>query len=163
MNRLILLLCVCITIKGNAQKKIKLELTFNYVKPYCGGAKPTAQQQADAKKEIPLTNQKFYVYQNNKCIDSLLTDGNGNAIIKYFPGTYYLFEPWKHFKKTPDGSPATDFFMDCLKKEWAIPNYLVSITDGDYKMTYYEMSLSRCPNQYPCLKVRHLPSQIKRK
>ncbi|MGZ4043203.1 MAG: hypothetical protein ACXVO9_08375, partial [Bacteroidia bacterium] len=144
-------------------KKLKLELTFKYTKPYCGGAKPTAAMIEESKKERPLAKQRFYVYQDNKCIDSLLTNDSGNVIVKYYPGTYFLFEPWKHFKKTPDNSPMGDFFKDCLAKEWAKPNYKVIIGDEDFQMIYYEISLSRCPNQLACLKVRHLPSQIKRK
>jgi hypothetical protein len=159
MNKLFLILSICFAFTTNAQKKIKLELTFKYVKPDCSGKKKTKE----AGKEVPLVNQRFYVYQDNKCIDSLRTNDSGNVIIKYYPGTYFLFEPWKHFKKTPDNSPMSDFFKDCLVKEWAKPNYKVSIGDDDFKMDYYEISASRCNNQYACLKVRHLPSQIKRK
>jgi hypothetical protein len=143
---------------GFAQKKLKGELTFRYNKPGCTGTKASAE-----KKDAPLPNQKFYVYKDNICVDSLVTNDSGNVIIKYYPGTYFLFEPWKHFKKTPDNSPITDFFADCLKKEWAKPNYKVTIAEEGFKMDYYEVSASRCPNQYACLKVRHLPSQIKRK
>jgi hypothetical protein len=163
MNKLFLLFCCILALAANAQKKLKLELSFKYTKPYCGGAKPTPAMVEESKKERPLPNQKFYVYKDNKCVDSLVTNDSGNVIIKYFPGTYYLFEPWKHFKSTPDNSPLTDFFKDCLVKEWAKPNYKVTISDDDFKMIYYEISASRCPNQYACLKVRHLPSQIKRK
>lgn len=157
MNKLILLFCVCISITSMAQKKLKGELTFRYNKPNCSGSK------ASEKKDAPLPNQKFYVYKDNKCVDSLITNDSGNVIIKYYPGTYFLFEPWKHYKKTPDNSPLTDFFIDCLKKEWVKPNYKVTIAEEGFKMDYYEVSASRCPNQYACLKVRHLPSQIKRK
>ncbi|MCW3076937.1 MAG: hypothetical protein JWO32_1546 [Bacteroidetes bacterium] len=154
---------MCFALSGIAQKKLKVELTFKYTKPYCGGAKPTAAMVEESKKELPLPNHRLYVYQDNKCIDSLRTNDSGNVIVKYYPGTYFLFETWKHFKKTPDSSPAKDFFGDCLAKEWAKPNYKVVIAEDDLKMIYYEISLSRCSNQYPCLKVRHLPSQIKRK
>ncbi|MBI2721970.1 MAG: hypothetical protein HYX39_07335 [Bacteroidetes bacterium] len=163
MNKLFLVAFVVITSIAAGQKKIKLELTFKYTKPYCGAGKASAAQQADSKKERPLPNQKFFVYQNNTCIDSLITNDSGNVVVKYYPGTYFLFEPWKHFKKTPDNSPITDFFGDCLAKEWIKPNYKVTISDGDLLMIYYEISASRCPNQLACLKVRHLPSQIKRK
>ena len=73
------------------------------------------------------------------------------------------FFVWKHFKRTPDGSPMTDFFPDCIVKEWVKPNYYLTIEmDGEYKMTYLEISASRCSFQYPCLKVRHLPTLIKK-
>ncbi|MBA3662695.1 MAG: hypothetical protein H0W61_00605 [Bacteroidetes bacterium] len=158
MNKLFLLLCVCLTLSVHAQKKLKLELNFKYSKPNCNGAKTTTSM-----GEKLLAKQRLYVYQDNKCVDSLMTNDSGNVIVKYYPGTYFLFEPWKHFKKTPDNSPISDFFKDCLVKEWAKPNYKVIIGDEDFQMIYYEISLSRCPNQLACLKVRHLPSQIKRK
>lgn len=163
MNKLFLVTLIVIANFSFAQKKIKLELTFRYTKPYCGVAKPSSVQLADSKKDRPLPKQKFFVYQNNKCVDSLITNDSGNVIVKYYPGTYYLFEPWKHFKSTPDNSPLTDFFDDCLAKEWVKPNYKVTILEGNFNMIYYEVSASRCPNQLACLKVRHLPSEIKRK
>jgi hypothetical protein len=160
MTRLFLLLIVCSSLAISAQKKMKLELTFKYLKPNCRGAK---KKTAVAEKEVPLPNWRFYVYQDNKCIDSIRTNDSGNVIVKYYPGTYYLFESWKHFKKTPDNSPIGDFYKDCMVKEWAKPNYKVTIGEDDFRMDYYEISASRCNNQYACLKVRHLPSQIKRK
>lgn len=163
MNKLLLfafsILCLC----ASAQVKMKIELVFKYTKPYCGGAKLSAEKLAEVQKETPLSKWKFYVYKDNQCIDSIQTNDSGKVIVKYFPGTYYLFESWKQFKKTPDNSPMKDFFKDCLVKEWAKPNYKLTISEGDFTMDYYEISASRCPNQLACLKVRHLPSQIKRK
>lgn len=145
-----------------AQKKFKVELEFKYKQPYCGSAKPTPEQQAAADTERPLDKQMFYVYLDNKCVDTLLTNDSGKVVIKYLPGTYYLFEPWKVLKKTPDASPITDFHKACLVKEWAKPNYKLTIKEDDFTLDYYEISASRCSNQLACLKVRHLPKLIKR-
>ncbi len=160
---LFLISVFCLFITAKAQK-IKIELEFKYKQPYCGSAKPTADMIAEADKEKPLDNQKFYVYQNDKCIDTIKTNDLGTVIIKYLPGTYFLFEPWKQFKKTPDASPISDFNKTCLAKEWLKPNYKITINnETDFKMDYYEISASRCAHQLACLKVRHLPSIIKRK
>lgn len=145
-----------------AQKKFKVELEFKYKQPYCGAAKPTPEQQLAADTERPLDKQTFYVYLENKCVDTLITNDSGKVVIKYLPGTYYLFEPWKILKKTPDGSPITDFHKTCLVKEWAKPNYKLTIKEDDFTLDYFEISASRCSNQLACLKVRHLPKLIKR-
>jgi len=163
MKKSILLFLLCLCGINQAQVKFKVELAFKYIKPNCAQGKANAKVQEELKKEVPLANQKFYVYKDNKLVDSLKTNDSGKVFVKYYPGTYLLFEPWKHFKKTPDGSSMTDFFKDCLVKEWTKPNYKLTIVEGDFKMEYYEVSASRCPNQYACLKVRHLPNEIKRK
>lgn len=163
MNKLLLFAFTLFTFSVFSQAKMKIELVFKYTKPYCGTAKLSAEKLAEVQKEAPLAKWKFYVYKDNICVDTIHTNDSGKVIVKYFPGTYYLFESWKQFKKTPDGSPMKDFFKDCLVKEWAKPNYKLNISEEDFTMDYYEVSASRCSNQLACLKVRHLPSQIKRK
>lgn len=163
MRLLFILLGFTVSFNLIAQKKFKIELEFKYKQPYCGTAKPNAKQIADADIERPLDKQTFFVYLNNLCVDTILTNDSGKVIIKYLPGTYYLFEPWKILKKTPDGSPVTDFHKACLAKEWAKPNYELTIKEDDFNLKYFEISASRCSNQLACLKVRHLPALIKRK
>jgi len=145
-----------------AQKKLKVEVEFKYTKPDCEAAKHNKGTDAAGKPETPLTDCKFYIYFNNKCIDTIRTSENGTAIVRLLPGKYLLYEAWKHFKKTPDGSPISDFYNDCLQKEWKKPNYVLNISENNLTMDYNDVSASRCPNQYACLKVRHLPGEIKR-
>lgn len=159
MKNLILLLLISSAVAVNAQTKYKVELEFKYTKPDCSAK---AGKAATVKNDTPLANQRLYVYKDNKLVDSLKTNEEGKAFIKYTAGVYSLYEPWKHFKGTPDGSPKTDFFADCLAKEWAKPSYKLTVAEGDFKMDYHDVSVSRCPNQYVCLKVRHLPGEIKR-
>ncbi|MDP3567318.1 prealbumin-like fold domain-containing protein [Sediminibacterium sp.] len=163
MHKLFFAFCFLLSIFCQAQR-IKLEIEFRYGKPDCSGRCKTDEQIQNSKIDKPLANQRFYIYQSGVCVDSIKTNDSGLVVIKYPPGRYYLYEPWKHFKKTPDGSPMSDFFPDCIVKEWVKPNYYLTIEmDGEYKMTYLEISASRCSFQYPCLKVRHLPSLIKTK
>lgn len=146
---------------ANAQQKLKLEIELTYIVPDCKDGHNQADFPAKSKT-AGLPNTKFYIYQGKKCVDTVKTDANGIVIVKLAPGNYDFFEAWKHFKKTPDGSPVTDFFMDCLQKEWAKPNYQLRLAEEDIKLDYNGVSASRCSNEYACLKVRHLPGMIKR-
>ncbi|MEI8137010.1 MAG: hypothetical protein WCH21_06785 [Bacteroidota bacterium] len=162
MHKLFFIFCFCLSFFCQAQR-IKLEIEFRYGQPDCSGKCKTDAEIQNSKIDKPLAHQRFYVFQSGHCFDSIKTNDSGLVVIKYPPGRYYLYEPWKHFKRTPDGSPMTDFFSDCIIKEWVKPNYYLTIEmDGEYKMTYLEISASRCSFQYPCLKVRHLPTLIKK-
>ncbi|MBS1651223.1 MAG: hypothetical protein JSU07_04355 [Bacteroidetes bacterium] len=162
MKFLFVIFSVALFLPSKAQRKLKMELGFTYKQPYCGAAKPTVEQQLEAQRERPLDKQKFYVFKENICVDTIITNDSGLVRVKYLTGTYFLFEPWKVEKKTPDGSPMTDFFKACLEKEWKKPNYKLTVNNEDFKLEYYEISISRCSNQLACLKVRHLPKLIKR-
>lgn len=162
MKKLFIVICFSLSVFCNAQR-MKIEIEFRYGKPDCSGKYKTDVAIYNSRVDKPLANQRFYVYQSGTCVDSIVTNDSGFVVINYPPGRYYLYEPWKHFKKTPDGSPTTEFFADCLPKEWIKPNYYLTIEeDGQLKMDYLEISASRCTFQYPCLKVRHLPSVIKK-
>ena len=140
-------------------QKYSIQLQFVYKQPYCGGAKPNAEMVAESEKDKPLDNHTFYVYRKNKCIDSLKTNENGIATVNYKAGTYCLVEAWKRFKKTPDGSPLKDYDKACLKKEWAKPNYKLTLTsDKDFKLELNQTVIKGiCFYKYPCLLVRHMP------
>ena len=162
MNKLFFAFCFFLSLLCQAQR-MKIEIEFRYGQPDCSGRCKTDAEIQNSKVDKPLANQRFYIYQSGNCVDSIITNDSGTVIIKYPPGRYYLYEPWKYFKRTPDCSPMSDFFPDCLVKEWVKPNYYLTIEmDGQYKMTYLEISASRCSFQYPCLKVRHLPTLIKK-
>jgi hypothetical protein len=161
MKKIIFLLFLCSASRIFGQK-LKVELEFKYTQPACD-SKSKSGAGEELKEEKALANCKLYLYLNNKCVDSIKTNEEGMVIVKLSPGTYSIFESWKHFKKTPDGSSINDFYKDCLAKEWLKPNYKLTIFEDDMNMIYYEVSAGRCPNQYACLKVRHLPSEIKRR
>ncbi len=162
MTKIIFLLFIFSTLQSISQK-LKVELEFKYVQPNCNGTESKQGTDEISKKEKPLANCKLYLYLKNKCIDTVKTNESGTVIVKLLPGKYFLYEAWKHFKRTPDGSSINDFFKDCMVKEWLKPNYILTISEGDLRMDYSDVSASRCPNQYSCLKVRHLPTEIKRK
>lgn len=138
------------------QRKLKAELEFRY-RPF----KCDSSSIIPSTEELPLVNQELYVFHEGKCMDTIVTDQNGLAVIRYYPGTYLLYEPWKIRKGTPDGSPKTDFIADCLMRQWSKPNYKLVVNAEDFQLEYYEATASRCPNQLPCLKTRHLPKLFK--
>jgi hypothetical protein len=143
MNKLFFAFCFFLSLLCQAQR-MKIEIEFRYGQPDCSGRCKTDAEIQNSKVDKPLANQRFYIYQSGNCVDSIITNDSGTVIIK-------------------DGSPMSDFFPDCIVKEWVKPNYYLTIEmEGQYKMTYLEISASRCSFQYPCLKVRHLPTLIKK-
>lgn len=140
-------------------QKYKIELQFNYKQPYCGGIQPSPESVAELEKDKVIDNYKFYVYRKSKCIDSVLTNNDGKIILNYKAGTYNLLEDWKHFKKTPDGSPLNEYDKTCLKKEWSKSNYkLTIITTTNFKLELVDIIIKgKCFYKYPCLIKRHLP------
>jgi hypothetical protein len=138
-----------------------VELIFRYTPPACSDGKA-----ADTTKmnlmDKPLRFTKFYVYSNKQCVDTITTDEDGIVVARLTDGEFFLFEEWKQFRRTPDETSMNDYYLDCLNKVWAKPNYKIVFENDEVTMTYYEIKVSRCPDAYACLKVRHLPGQIKR-
>jgi hypothetical protein len=152
MNIRFFLICFFLIQVVYGQRKLKAELEFKYRPHKCDSSSIIP-----SSEEFPLVNQELYVFRDGTCVDTIVTDQNGRVIIKYSPGTYLLFEPWKIKKGTPDGSPKTEYIYDCLMRHWAKPNYKLVVNTEDFQLEYYEATASRCPNQLPCLKTRHLP------
>ena len=157
-KHLMFVLFLCFSLNFKAQK-IKTDINFKFIQPFCGGQKPSPEIVAELEKEKPLSQQIFYVYLKNKCIDSIKTNDSGSVSIKYKAGRYYLIEGWKHFKKTPNGSPISYYDNACLRKEWLKPNYKLTISNKNPAKLEYLNSVNRaqCDYMYPCIIVRHLP------
>lgn len=141
-----------------AQKQ-NVQLKFVFKQPYCGGARPSQEIIAEAEKERGLDNHTFYVYKKNKCVDSIKTDDNGIGNLNIKSGSYTLVEAWKHFKRTPDGNSIKEYDKTCLKKEWKIPNYKLTIkTEKDFKLELQQQTIRGiCFYKYPCLIKREMP------
>jgi hypothetical protein len=141
---------------SRSQIKLKMELEFKYRPVSCDSSKIIP-----STEEYPLAQQTLFIFQDNKFLDSIKTNESGKAIVKYYPGNYQIFEKWKYYKKTPDGTPMSDYLTDCLTKEWAKPSYRLIVKEDDFSLEYVGVVASRCPNQMPCLKMRHLPKLFK--
>jgi hypothetical protein len=155
MKKLFLLLFLIVVI-CHSQIKLKMELEFKYRPVQCDSSKIIP-----SSEEYPLAQQTLFILQDNKFLDSIKTNESGKAIVKYYPGNYQIFEKWKYYKKTPDGTPMSDYLTDCLTKEWAKPSYRLIVKEDDFNLEYVGVVASRCPNQMPCLKMRHLPKLFK--
>lgn len=135
-------------------KKVKIKLV-QYI-PYCGGAKPTPEMTKASETAIVYASRKLILVSDKEKIDSVMTDKNGylSKVLPY--GIYKVYEPWKFYKRTPDGLQENNLNMDCLKEQWAKEDVRITISK---KATLTENNLKhpKCPYQFPCLINKHLP------
>ena len=82
MNKLLFVFCFCLSLFCQAQR-IKLEIEFRYGQPDCSGKCKTDAQIQNSKIDKPLANQRFYIYQSGRCVDSIKTNDSGLVVIKY--------------------------------------------------------------------------------
>lgn len=75
---------------------------------YCGGAAPSREMMEEARKAKPLAGKKFYIRRgtfndvNNKLMDSVVTNENGNFSCTLPSGEYTLLLPEQKDKATLD-------------------------------------------------------------
>jgi hypothetical protein len=148
------------SLSSAAQKKT-LNQTIAYVKPYCGGARPTPEMEADAQKPKPYAHKTIIIIAESGKVDSVKTDKDGNfkKALKY--GKYRLFEHWRYYKKTPDGSDISIYDKDCLGLEWK--KEFKSISIDKTKITEeekYQIN-SKCPWSVPCILEKYLPPRMR--
>lgn len=131
---------------------------FEITKSDCGAVGPNDETILSKRPKSYFSNKMIYVYQNNKCIDSVKTDSVGNMTKKFRSGKYSFYLPYKHFKKTPYGTE-TIFDMQCMEKEWLRPDATLSISWRGTRFANYGIGHVFCPWQYKCLKERHIPAK----
>ena len=140
-------------------KELSQKLTF--IQPYCGGARPTAQMEEDAKKPKPYAHKTIIIISEKGKIDSVKTDGEGTfkKIVKY--GKYKLYESWRYYKKTPDGSSIVEFDSACLKKEWKKEFKIITITKEKITEEIKFELIEKCPSMVPCVLEKYIPNRIR--
>lgn len=155
MKTIILIITFLITLSGCAQKKVKLN--FTYTKPYCGGARPTPEMEAESQIAHPYAH-KTIIYKNDKGkTDSVKTDANGNVVLKLKNGNYKFYESWKYYKKTPNGQAQNLFDLNCLNAEWKIEMVNVTVSRKVTKINLVYDLIEKCPWQNECLLEKHMP------
>ncbi len=133
-----------------SQKKlVSTQITF--MQPYCGGARPTPEMQADAQKAKPYSNKTIVVVSNKGKVDSAKTTAEGTFKINLKPGTYRLFEAWRYYKKATGGLAVSDFDKECIKTEWKKEMKEVIVSKTEIKVTDKNEIIEICPWNLPCI------------
>jgi len=86
--------------------------------PYCGGITTKSEVKNTPNKATVFANRKLIVVFDNHAIDTLTTDKSGYLKANWEYGTYYLYEPWKFYQKTPPGFSEINLNKECLKEQW---------------------------------------------
>ncbi len=143
-----------------AQKNLVTQ-KITYIQPYCGGARPTPEMEAETQKPKPYSEKTIIIISEKGKVDSIKTDKDGNfkKTLKY--GNYTFFEAWKYYKKTPDGTEISLYDKNCLATEWKKEFKSVSVTKG--KVTEeekYQINL-KCPWSMPCLLEQNVQPRLR--
>jgi hypothetical protein len=147
---LFLLLPFCLV----SQQKIKLELKQQH--EYCGGARPSPEILAKYEKPFPYANKKLIMVSSLGKVDSVQTDVNGKLSLKLKEGEYKLYEPWRYYKRSPDGTTIENYERSCLENQWLKVDILIEIKKRKSKITNV-IDKAYCPHTIPCLLNPHIP------
>jgi hypothetical protein len=139
-----------------AQKK-NLTLKLTYREPYCGGARPTKEIQAEAEKDRPYSKERIIMVSETGKVDSLKTEKSGILKLKLKPGNYKLYEPWRYYKTTTQGLNPKDANASCLKLEWEKEILQIAVTTKGCNIVRKTDILRYCPWAIPCILESAMP------
>ena len=117
MKKFISSFLLLISLQNFSQKNVNYELTQD--QKYCGGAKPSPEILAKYERPLLYANKKLILVSASGKIDTVKTNSKGILKIKLKPGSYKLYEPWRYYKRSPDGNDMSYFDLECLTKQWA--------------------------------------------
>jgi len=155
LKGLILLIFLHTVFISCAQKKFNTKVT--YIQPYCGGARPTPEMQAEALKAKPYSNRSVIIVSESGKVDSAKTDKTGTLKKSLKIGKYKFFESWRYYKTTPDGAPVSNYDKDCLAKEWEKEFKTVTISKSKTIEESKDQITLNCEWALPCILEKHLP------
>lgn len=117
---------------------------------YCGGARPNPEILAQHEKPKPFANKKLVLVASNSKTCTATTNANGYLKIKLKAGSYKVYEVWRYYKKTPDGTDIKNFDPECLKLAWEKIDMTI---DAQKKMQDVIIFIddAYCPHTIPCL------------
>lgn len=135
---LIFILLTFFNIPSNAQSKVCIRGYVTSTEDYCGGARPSDELLQDLGTPKPFANKVIYVKMgtvnksSNKTIKKLKTDAKGGFSVMLNAGTtYYFVEEWKaKVFVTPKYSPEVVWDIQCLRKRYASPDYVLKVKNG---------------------------------
>ncbi|MBL7912311.1 MAG: carboxypeptidase regulatory-like domain-containing protein [Bacteroidia bacterium] len=154
-KNLFLLILGCALFSCSQKKLVSTTITF--MQPYCGGARPTPEIQADALKAKPYSNRTIVAVSSKGRVDSAKTNADGTFKINLKPGTYKLFEAWRYYKKATAGLAVSDFDKECIKAEWKKEIKEVIVSKMEVKINDKNEIIEVCPWNLPCILESHKP------
>lgn len=141
----------------SAQKKQTISIVVKYIQPYCGGAKPTEEMEAEAQKPKPYADMNVVLFGPGKKCKTFKTGKNGELSLKLKPGNYKLYEYWKYRKLAPNSMPAGEFDPLCLEQEWKKEFLSIQVSEKGFDITEIYTISAYCPHTLPCIIQTHLP------
>ncbi|MBP7810165.1 MAG: hypothetical protein KA163_12785 [Bacteroidia bacterium] len=117
---------------------------------YCGGARPNPEILANHEAPKPFANKKFVLVSANGKTCTVTTNAKGYFKVKLKAGSYKGYEAWRYYKKTPDGTDAKNFDMECLKGSWEKVDMTI---DAQKKTQSIKIDIddAYCNHTIPCL------------
>lgn len=139
-----------------AQKKL-VSKKIEYTEPYCGGARPTPEMEEEAEKPKPYAAKTIIFINESGKIDSAKTDANGVFKKKLSYGKYNVFESWKYYKKTLNGTPIGSFDKNCIESEWKKQFMTINCSKKSVNIESKEPIILYCDYNTPCILEKHMP------
>jgi hypothetical protein len=119
--------------------------------PYCGEGQNSRNLKSTPNKAKAYGNKKLIFVSCLQVIDTLTTDKSGYLKLTLPYGTYLVYEPWKFYKKIPQGYNETQMVMSCLQEEWLKEDLKIVISKKTITVAN-NIILLTCPDKFSCLK-----------
>ncbi len=130
--------------------QIKVNVQIVQKQSYCGGAKPSQEILDRLAVPIPCPHKKFVLVSANGKICTVTTNSKGYLKVKLKAGSYKGYEAWRYNKKTPDGTDAKNFDMECLKAAWGKVDITID-TQKKAQAIVIDIDDTYCQHNIPCL------------
>lgn len=137
------------------KKKYKVTGVVTETADYCGGARPPKGLEEQLRTPKPLANKKLIVRKGNsnsqksKIVAEITTNEEGKFELDLPAGTYSFVSEEKTKLVIPANDKFNTYDAECLKKEFAKPDGLLTVKDGENKV---EINIHKhCSYKKPCL------------
>lgn len=151
ISKTLIALSFCLTTVVVFAQKKTVTVPITYMQPYCGGARPSKEIEADALVPKVYANKVVIIVSSKGKVDSVKTNELGVITKKLNTGTYKLFETWRYYKKAPQHFLVSDFDKACLKDEWKKEIAEIIITKTETKIIQKNTIINACGWQLPCI------------
>ena len=138
-------------------QKILVKYEMLQIHPYCGGAKPPREMEEQARIPQPYANLTLIYKSAKGKVDSVKTDDKGILLVNLKAGAYHFFEPWKYYKKTPEGSSFAAYNKTCLEAEWKKEDLKITVAAKGNPIIVNNISTAKCAWNQDCLLQKHFP------